>query len=75
MVDALNVYWKLKGDDRDAGFQGAILSGPGVQGNGSVRIQQLGDDKLGILALNTKLTNPDGSDFPNGEYQWTFAGP
>ena len=73
-VDALNVYWKLKGDDRDAGFQGAILSGPGVQGKGSVRLQQLGDDKLGILALNTKLTNPDGSDLPNGEYQWTFDG-
>jgi hypothetical protein len=45
-----------------------------VQGKGSVRIQQLGDDKLGILALNTKLTNPDGSDFPNGEYLWTFGG-
>ena len=73
-VDGLNVYWKLKGDDRDAGFQGAILSGPGVQGKGSVRIQQLGDDKLGILALNTQLTNPDGTDFPNGEYLWTFGG-
>jgi hypothetical protein len=72
--DPLNVYWKLKGDDRQAGFTGALVTGPGVQKKGSVRIQQLGDDKLAILALNTKLTNPDGSDLANGEYTWTFVG-
>jgi hypothetical protein len=73
-VDRLNVYWKLKGDDRDAGFQGALVSGSGVQKKGSVRIQQLGDDQLGILALNTLLTNPDGSVLANGNYLWTFSG-
>ncbi|MBI1766469.1 MAG: hypothetical protein HYR56_34110 [Acidobacteria bacterium] len=72
-VNRLDVYWKLKGDDRQAGFTGALVSGPGVQKKGSVRIQQLGDDKEGILALNTKLTNPDGSPLAQGNYQWTFS--
>jgi hypothetical protein len=72
--DTLNIYWKLKGDDRDAGFQGALVTGPGVQKKGTVRVKQLGDDKLGILALNTKLTNPDGSDLPAGTYPFDFVG-
>jgi hypothetical protein len=73
-TDTLNIYWKLKGDDRDAGFQGALVTGPGVQKKGTVRVKQLGDDKLGILALNTKLTNPDGSDLPAGTYPFVFVG-
>jgi hypothetical protein len=43
----------LKGDDRQAGFNGALVSGPGVPKKGSVRIVQLGDDQLGVLAINT----------------------
>lgn len=72
-VDRLNVYWKLKGDDRQAGFTGALVTGPGVQKKGSVRVQQLGDDQEGILALNTMLTNPDGTPLDKGPYQWTFS--
>lgn len=73
-VDPLNVYWKLKGDDRQAGFTGALVSGPGVPTPGTVRIVQLGDDQLGVLAINTPLTNADGSVLPNGQYQWIFSG-
>ena len=73
-VDSLNVYWKLKGDDRQAGFTGALVAGPGVQQKGSVRIVQLGDDKLSVLALNAPLTNPDGTVLSNGTYRWTFSG-
>lgn len=73
-VDSLNVYWKLKGDDRQAGFTGALITGPGVQTKGSVRIVQLGNDQLAILALNTNLTNADGTVLKNGRYQWTFSG-
>ena len=73
-VDPLNVYWKLKGDDRQAGFTGALLSGPGVLKKGSVRIAQLGDNQLGILALNTYLTNSTGGLLPAGTYTWTFTG-
>lgn len=72
-VDGLNVFWKLKGDDLQAGFTGALVSGPGVQSKGSVRIQQLGDDKEGVLALNTMLTNADGSPLAKGEYEWMFS--
>jgi hypothetical protein len=32
----------------------------------------LGDDKEGILAVNTMLTNPDGSPLAKGNYQWDF---
>jgi hypothetical protein len=73
-VDALNVYWRLKGDDRNAGFQGAILTGPGVQEKGSVRIVQLGNDQQGQLALNVKLRKADGTSLPKGRYKWTFSG-
>lgn len=73
-VDALNVYWKLKGDDRQAGFTGALVSGPGVLAKGTVRVAQLGDNQLGILALNTYLTNSAGGLLPAGTYTWTFSG-
>ncbi|MCW5558148.1 MAG: hypothetical protein KIT22_10005, partial [Verrucomicrobiae bacterium] len=73
-VDPLNVYWKLKGDDRQAGFEGAFVTGPGVQTKGSVRIAQLGDDHLGVLVLNTNLTQPDGTILAKGRYRWTFSG-
>lgn len=73
-VDSLNVYWKLKGDDRQAGFTGALMTGPGVPKKGAVRIQQLGDDQLAILALNAPLTNADGTPLPKGRYRWTFSG-
>ncbi|MFO1460687.1 MAG: hypothetical protein U1G08_14940 [Verrucomicrobiota bacterium] len=73
-VDPLNVYWKLKGDDRLAGFTGAWVSGPGVPKLGTVRIVQLGNDKLGVLALNTNLVNADGTPLAKGSYSWTFSG-
>lgn len=73
-TDPLEVYWKLKGDDRTAGFQGAILTGPGVKKRGSVRILQLGNDKQGQLALNIKLMKDDGTPLPKGTYTWTFSG-
>lgn len=73
-VNSTNVYWKLKGDDRDAGFTGALVSGPGVLKKGVVRVAQLGDDKLAVLALNTFLTNSSGGLLPAGNYTWTFSG-
>lgn len=73
-VDPLKVYWKLKGDDRQAGFTGALVSGPGVLKKGTVRVAQLGDNQLGILALNTSLTNSTGGPLPAGTYTWTFTG-
>jgi hypothetical protein len=65
-VDPLNLYWKLKGDDRRAGFSGALVTGPGVPKKDAVRIVQLGDDKLGVLALNAPLTNADGTPLAKG---------
>ncbi|MBN8249290.1 MAG: hypothetical protein J0L84_17825, partial [Verrucomicrobia bacterium] len=73
-VDSRNVYWKLKGDDRDAGFTGALVTGPGVAKKGTVRIAQLGDDQLAVLALNSYLTNANGALLPKGRYRWTFSG-
>ncbi|MBL9172702.1 MAG: hypothetical protein JNL10_04135 [Verrucomicrobiales bacterium] len=73
-VDPLNVYWKLKGDDRQAGFTGAWVSGPGVPKLGTVRIVQLGDNQLGVLALNTNLVSADGTPLAKGSYTWTFTG-
>ncbi|MBX3734199.1 MAG: hypothetical protein KF791_16610 [Verrucomicrobiae bacterium] len=73
-VDRLDVYWKLKGDDRQAGFSGALVSGPGVLKKGTVRIVQLGDDQQGVLALNTQLVQPDGTPLARGRYSWTFSG-
>jgi hypothetical protein len=73
-VDALDVYWKLKGDDRQAGFTGALLTGPGVPKKGAIRLAQLGDNLLAILALNAPLTNPDGTPLAKGRYTWTFSG-
>jgi hypothetical protein len=73
-VDALNIYWRLKGDDRQAGFTGALVTGPGVQQRGAIRIQQLGDNLLAVLALNAPLTNADGTPLPKGRYRWTFSG-
>jgi hypothetical protein len=73
-VDPLNVYWRLKGDDRQAGFTGALLTGPGVPQKGMIRIAQLGDNPLAILALNTNLVNADGSVLAAGRYTWTFSG-
>ncbi len=72
-VNSLDVYWKLKGDDRDSGFQGALVDGPGVTKEGDVRVQQLGDYKEGILGLNKQLTQADGSPLPEGDYSWTFG--
>lgn len=73
-VDPLNVYWKLKGDDRQAGFTGALVVGPGVVRKGAVRIVQLGDNQQGVLALNTHLVNADGTPLAKGSYTWTFSG-
>lgn len=77
-VDPLSVYWKLKGDDKNAGFLGAILTGDGVRKKGSVRIQQLGNDTQGQLALNIGLTTVNQAGvvvpLPKGTYEWTFSG-
>lgn len=73
-VDPLNVYWKLKGDDRQAGFTGAWVYGPGVPKLGTVRVAQLGDNQQGVLALNTNLVNADGTPLAQGTYTWTFSG-
>ncbi len=73
-VDLLNVYWKLKGDDRTAGFEGALVSGPGVPVKGTIRIKKLGNDQQGQLGLNAQLTTADGKPLPKGYYQWTFSG-
>jgi len=35
---------------------------------------QLGDDKQTVLALNTNLTNADGTVLKNGRYVWTLTG-
>ncbi|HAB15094.1 MAG TPA: hypothetical protein DCE44_01470 [Verrucomicrobiales bacterium] len=72
-VDSLDVFWKLKGDDRQAGFTGALLTGPGVPKKGMVRIVQLGDTQQQILAINTDLM-ANGSVLPAGRYRWTFSG-
>ncbi len=73
--DIDGVYWRVKGDDRNAGFQGAVLSGPGVLPNLPVRVVQLGDDKTGQLALNRPLTKRDGkTPLPAGKnYKWIFS--
>jgi len=73
-VNPLNVYWRLKGDDRQAGFTGALVSGPGVPQKGAIRIVQLGNDQQGVLALNTNLVNADGTPLKDGKYRWTFSG-
>ncbi|MBN8248665.1 MAG: hypothetical protein J0L84_14650, partial [Verrucomicrobia bacterium] len=72
-VDPLNVYWKLKGDDRQAGFTGALVTGSGVVRKGAVRIVQLGDNQQGVLALNTNLVNADGTPLARGSYTWTCS--
>jgi hypothetical protein len=74
-VDPLKVYWKLKGDDRQAGFNGALVSIPNVVDKGPVRIVQLGDDKIGILYLNKPpIDRRTGKPLAKGNYTWTFSG-
>jgi len=74
--DIDGMYWRVKGDDRNAGFQGAILSGPGVPEKGTVRVVQLGNDKTGQLALSKPLTKDDKvTPLPFGKsYKWTLSG-
>lgn len=72
-VDPFSVYWKLKGDDKQAGFQGAPVAGSGVQKKGTIRVKKLGDSEAGILILNDMLTNTDGSPLAKGTYEWTFG--
>lgn len=72
-VDPLSVFWKLKGDDPQAGFQGAPVAGPGIQKKGTIRVKKLGDSNQGLLILNDLLTNADGSPLAKGTYQWTFG--
>ena len=71
-VDA--IYWRVKGDDRNAGFQGALLAGPGVQHKGEVRVVQLGNDKIGQLALSVPLTSDGTTPLLLGSYKWTLSG-
>lgn len=67
-VDSLNVYWKEKADDRPAGFTGAWVSGPGVPILGTVRIVQLGDNRLSVLALNTTFVSAEETPLAKGSY-------
>ena len=74
--DIDGVFWRVKGDDRNAGFEGALLSGPGVPPNAKVRVLQLGDNKKGQLALSKPLTKDDGkTPLPYGtNYKWILSG-
>lgn len=74
--DIDGVFWRVKCDDRNAGFQGALLSGPGVPPKAQVRVLQLGDNKKGQLALSKPLTKDDGkTPLPYGiNYKWTLSG-
>ena len=74
--DIDGVFWRVKGDDRIAGFEGALLSGPGVPPNTKVRVRQLGNNLKGQLALSKPLTKDDGkTPLPYGtNYKWTLSG-
>lgn len=74
-ADIDGVYWRVKGDDRKAGFQGATMTGPGADDGEPVRVIQLGDSSLGQLGISRKLTRPNGQPLPAGRnYKWTFTG-
>jgi len=79
-VDAHSVYWKLKGTDRDAGFQGAFVTSQQISNKlGTVWIQQLGDDGKNSnlqaeLAINTNLLDADNNPLGPGTYKILFRG-
>lgn len=74
-ADIDGVYWRVKGDDRKAGFEGATMTGPGADDGEPVRVIQLGDSSIGQLGISRKLTRPNGQPLPAGKnYKWTFSG-
>lgn len=73
-ADIDGVYWRIKGDDKNAGFQGAYITGPGVRPRDATRVVQLGNNLTGQLALSEALTSPGGKPLPKGNYKWTFSG-
>lgn len=76
-ADVDGVYWRIKGDDRTAGFQGAFVSGPAVE-DPTTRVFKLENDQLGQVALNKQLTQTsrrgDVKPLPKGRYRFVFSG-
>lgn len=73
--DIDDVYWRIKGDDRIAGFQGAFVITQGVLPTKLVRVQQLGDNSIGRLYLSGTLTiKGTKQPLPAGNYSWLFSG-
>ncbi len=73
--DIDDIYWRIKGDDRVAGFQGAFVSTEGVTPTKLLRVTQLGNAVQGQLMLSGTLTiKKTNRPLPKGNYTWTFSG-